>query len=96
MGIYVFNSDVLAELLLNTHCRDFGKEVFPSMKRTGSAPSVDGYWEDIGTIRSFEANLQLARPHAPYGLTTANAPIYRAPFPASHALMGPRSRPVCG
>jgi glucose-1-phosphate adenylyltransferase len=40
----------------------------------------DGYWEDIGTIRSFfEANLQLTRPNAPYELATPTAPIYSRP-----------------
>ena len=69
-------------MLLNTHCRDFGKEVFPSSIETHKVQLhlFDGYWEDIGTIRSFyEANLQLARPHAPYELTTATAPIYSRP-----------------
>jgi len=37
----------------------------------------DGYWEDIGTIRSFyEANLRLAHPEPPFELISATAPIY--------------------
>ncbi|HEX4412140.1 MAG TPA: glucose-1-phosphate adenylyltransferase, partial [Lacipirellulaceae bacterium] len=37
----------------------------------------DGYWEDIGTIRSFyEANLRLAQPNPPFELSSAKAPIY--------------------
>jgi glucose-1-phosphate adenylyltransferase len=37
----------------------------------------DGYWEDIGTIRSFyDANLQLAQPNPPFELASATAPIY--------------------
>ena len=42
----------------------------------------DGYWEDIGTIRSFyEANLMLAQPNPPFELASATAPIYtRARF----------------
>ena len=40
----------------------------------------DGYWEDIGTIRSFyEANLRLAQPNPPFDLTSATAPIYTRP-----------------
>jgi len=36
----------------------------------------DGYWEDIGTIRSFyEANLMLAQPNPPFELASATAPI---------------------
>src|SRR6185295_5721000 len=42
----------------------------------------DGYWEDIGTIRSFyEANLALAGANPPFELVSAQAPIYsRARF----------------
>ena len=37
----------------------------------------DGYWEDIGTIRSFyDANLRLAQPNPPFELASATAPIY--------------------
>jgi glucose-1-phosphate adenylyltransferase len=37
----------------------------------------DGYWEDIGTIRSFyEANLRLAQPNPSFELSSATAPIY--------------------
>jgi glucose-1-phosphate adenylyltransferase len=82
MGIYVFNAKVLAELLQKTHHRDFGKEVFPTSIGTHKVQLhlFDGYWEDIGTIRSFfEANLQLTRPNAPYELTTPTAPIYTRP-----------------
>jgi glucose-1-phosphate adenylyltransferase len=39
--------------------------------------AFDGYWEDIGTIRSFyDANLRLAQPHPPFELASATAPIY--------------------
>ncbi len=82
MGIYVFNSNVLAEILHETHHRDFGKEVFPESidRHKVQLHLFDGYWEDIGTIRSFfEANLQLTRPNAPYELTTPSAPIYSRP-----------------
>jgi glucose-1-phosphate adenylyltransferase len=42
----------------------------------------DGYWEDIGTIRSFyHANLALANPNPPFDLVSTVAPIYsRARF----------------
>lgn len=82
MGIYVFNSDVLADMLRDTHCRDFGREVFPASIETHKVQLhlFDGYWEDIGTICSFfEANLQLAHPNAPYELTAPSAPIYSRP-----------------
>lgn len=82
MGIYVFNSDVLTEMLRDTQYRDFGRELFPASIETKKVQLhlFDGYWEDIGTIRSFfEANLQLAHPSAPYELTAPAAPIYSRP-----------------
>ena len=59
MGIYVFNREVLFELL-NNNLTDFGKHIIPGaieQKRVYSHV-YQGYWEDIGTIRSFwDANL---------------------------------------
>jgi len=59
MGIYVFNRAVLFELL-NNNLTDFGKHIIPGAienKRVFSHV-FQGYWEDIGTIRSFfEASL---------------------------------------
>jgi len=82
MGIYVFNKKVLTETLQESAYQDFGKEVFPSSigKRHVQVQLFDGYWEDIGTIGSFfEANLQLARPQAPFQLATDRSPIYSRP-----------------
>lgn len=59
MGIYVFNRQVLFDLLEN-ELTDFGKHIIPNAIGTHRAFSYifQGYWEDIGTIRSFfEANL---------------------------------------
>ena len=84
MGIYLFNRDTLIEVLQKTDYRDFGKEVFPACIRTRHVQVhlFDGYWEDIGTIKSFyEANLELTHPNAPFVLASADAPIYsRARF----------------
>lgn len=65
MGIYVFNASALRSGLENQKLVDFGKEVIPSLLGKAKLYSYifDGYWEDIGTIRSFfEANLMLADP----------------------------------
>ena len=55
MGIYLFNRETLIEALHKTDYRDFGKEVFPAAMRTHHVQVhlFDGYWEDIGTIKSF-------------------------------------------
>jgi glucose-1-phosphate adenylyltransferase len=84
MGIYVFNRKVLHDVLIANEHADFGKEVFPDTIRSRHVQvhMFDGYWEDIGTIRSFyDANLALAKSSPAFRLTTPNAPIYtRARF----------------
>lgn len=84
MGIYLFNRDTLVAALNKTDYQDFGKEVFPASIRSRRVQLhiFDGYWEDIGTIRSFyEANLRLAQTDPPFELASATSPIYsRARF----------------
>lgn len=84
MGIYLFNRDTLVDALEKTDYRDFGKEVFPASMRTRHVQVhlFDGYWEDIGTIKSFfDANLSLASTDPPFDLAAKAAPIYsRARF----------------
>lgn len=79
MGIYLFNRETMCAALEKTNYPDFGKDVFPATIRSRHVQLhvFDGYWEDIGTIRSFyEANLQLAQPNPPFELVSATAPIY--------------------
>ncbi len=84
MGIYLFNRDTLLEVLGKTDYQDFGKEVFPASIRSRHVQVhlFDGYWADIGTIKSFfEANLGLATGDPPFELATQGSPIYsRARF----------------
>jgi glucose-1-phosphate adenylyltransferase len=89
MGIYLFNRNTLMDVLEKTDYRDFGKEVFPASIRSRHVQVhlFDGYWEDIGTIKSFyEANLDLAKPNAAFDLLSVEAPIY------SHARFLPPTR----
>ncbi len=84
MGIYLFNREALVRLLTKTDYHDFGREIFPAATRTHRVQVhlFDGYWEDIGTIRSFyEANLALAAQDRPFELISPKSPIYsRARF----------------
>ena len=87
MGIYVFNRDVLLELLDNTQA-DFGKHIIPAAIKTHRVFSYifQGYWEDIGTIRNFfEANLNLATILPKFNFFDMSAPIFTRPrfLPAS-------------
>lgn len=78
MGIYVFDRAVLADALSGNEA-DFGKHVIPKLIETRRvfAFQHQGYWEDIGTIRSFyEANLDLCAPLPKFNFYDATAPIY--------------------
>ena len=62
MGIYIFNRDLLVELLKDPDTVDFGKEIIPGAIKNHKTLSYqfEGYWTDIGNIDSFfEANLGL-------------------------------------
>ena len=64
MGIYLFKTKVLLELLENSDHPDFGKQIIPLaiQSNTVYGYEFEGYWEDIGTIRSFyETNLALTK-----------------------------------
>jgi glucose-1-phosphate adenylyltransferase len=81
MGIYVFNREVLLRLLDNTHT-DFGKHIIPGAIETHRVFSYvfQGYWEDIGTIRSFfEANIDLVSELPRFNFFDMNSPIFTRP-----------------
>lgn len=81
-GIYLFNVDALFELLESTNVDDFGGEVIPAAIHTHKVVGYDfeGFWEDIGTIRSFyDTNLALARPNPPFNLFDPERPIFSRP-----------------
>jgi len=81
MGIYVFNRDVVRAMLDNT-LTDFGKDIIPRAIQTHRVCSYvfQGYWEDIGTIRSFfEANLDLVSELPRFNFFDMAAPIFSRP-----------------
>jgi glucose-1-phosphate adenylyltransferase len=55
MGIYLFNRQVLFDLLTQTDHTDFGRGVIPHAIHTKKVYGYmfDGYWEDVGTVGSF-------------------------------------------
>jgi glucose-1-phosphate adenylyltransferase len=62
MGIYVFRTEALFDLLRGHDGDDFGRELIPHAVATQRVYGHvhGGYWRDIGTIRSFhEASLEL-------------------------------------
>ncbi len=82
MGIYIFNREVIFDILNNTDATDFGKEVIPNSLNKYKVVSFqhNGYWTDIGTIKSFfEANLDLAKDIPQFNLYDANNIVYTNP-----------------
>jgi glucose-1-phosphate adenylyltransferase len=82
MGIYMFKTSVLVELLESSTYDDFGGQIIPNALGTHAVYgfNFEGYWEDIGTIRSFyETNLALCSPDAPFNFYDAVRPIYTHP-----------------
>ena len=95
MGIYLFNRDVLIRLLNSPPlATDFGKEVFPRSIRTHHVQAYlfDGYWEDLGTIKSYhEANLALAGDDPPFNFHSPDGVIYtRMRFLPASRITGAR------
>ncbi len=80
MGIYFFNVDVLIDLLVyNPHFDDFGSDIIPYAIQSHSVfgYGFDGYWRDIGTIRTFyETNLELACHNPPFNFYDSERPVY--------------------
>jgi len=88
MGIYVFNRQALIEALDNDFV-DFGKHIIPRSIETKKVQSYifQGYWEDIGTIRSFfDANLALTDEKPPFSFFDTTRPVY------THARFLPASK----
>jgi len=81
MGIYVFNRQVMVELL-NNSLTDFGKHIIPTAIKTHRvfAHIFQGYWEDIGTIRTFfDANIELTAVLPRFNFFDMSAPIFTRP-----------------
>jgi glucose-1-phosphate adenylyltransferase len=79
MGIYIFNRELLIDLMKNPDTKDFGKEIIP--QAIGKQPILsyqyEGYWTDIGNIDSFfEANLGLTDDIPKFNLFDNNSKIY--------------------
>jgi glucose-1-phosphate adenylyltransferase len=79
MGIYIFNTKVLTELLCGNDHLDFGKNIIPAAIESRKVYShiFEGYWKDIGTVGMFhEANLALTDLVPEFTFYDTAAPIY--------------------
>jgi glucose-1-phosphate adenylyltransferase len=84
MGIYVFSRPALRVLLNeNPKALDFGKELIPDSITRGMnvvSYAYDGYWTDIGDIKSFfEANIALAADIPEFNMFDNENKIYTRP-----------------
>lgn len=81
MGIYVFTTDLLCELL-EAPGDDFGKDIVPQAieERRVMGYVYDGFWADVGTLRRFyEVNLEMASPDRPFDPFSPQWPVYTRP-----------------
>lgn len=89
MGIYLFKTSVMIDILESKSFDDFGGQVIPyaiNGNYNVFGYDFEGFWEDIGTIRSFyETNLALTKPNTPFNFFDPVRPIY------SHARFLPGS-----
>lgn len=79
MGIYLFKRKALFDLLIEDKREDFGKHLIPTIVAQGKAAAFifQGYWEDVGTIRSFyEANMALTQEKPPFDCYNEIQPIF--------------------
>jgi glucose-1-phosphate adenylyltransferase len=80
MGVYVFKAEVLETILRERRdWIDFGKDVIPKSLKTHRVVTHPflGFWEDIGTVRSyFEVSLNLVRPNPPFEFTSTDNEVY--------------------
>ena len=79
MGIYIFNRDLLIELMNDPSTIDFGKEIIPQSIEAHKTLSYqyEGYWTDIGNINSFfEANIGLTADIPDFDLYDKSKRIY--------------------
>ena len=79
MGIYVFKRGALEQTLALDASLDFGKHIIPGSigNLKVQAHVFNGYWEDVGTIRSYyEANLALCQPVPRFDFYDVSMPIH--------------------
>ncbi|MCK4813614.1 MAG: glucose-1-phosphate adenylyltransferase [Candidatus Marinimicrobia bacterium] len=89
MGIYVFNRQTLRKTLRDIPKDDFGGDIIPGAIDDYKVMAFffKGYWEDIGSIKSFyNANINFTEMKPDFPFVDEHFPIY------THARMLPGSR----
>ena len=102
MGIYLFNTEALVEILRKDRTMerldDFGGDIIPYFIQQGARVfgyNFEGYWRDIGTIRTFyETNLELTEDQPAFDFYDSQHPIFTHPrfLPGSRLVGGQLTR----
>ncbi|TVU02574.1 hypothetical protein EJB05_51984, partial [Eragrostis curvula] len=84
MGVYVFKRDALLDILKSKYSQlhDFGSEILPRavLEHNVQASIFTGYWEDVGTIKSFfDANLALTHQPSRFEFYDPKTPFFTSP-----------------
>ncbi len=82
MGIYIFNRQLLIDILSNPNRVDFGKEIIPESidKHKVLAYQYEGYWTDIGNVAAFyEANISLTDDVPKFDLFSESSSVLTRP-----------------
>ncbi len=100
MGIYIFSYANLKKFLTEDAAdpgsdNDFGKNIIPSMIASGQkliAYRFDGYWKDVGTVRSYwEANMDLLKADNDVKLFQNDWKLYTETGPIPSQYIGPEA-----
>jgi glucose-1-phosphate adenylyltransferase len=98
MGIYVFNPDILFQVLEDAHqhgLQDFGSQVIPQAisKYTVCSFLYRGYWRDVGTIEAYwQANMDLIVDLPPFNLYDPETEVRTLSVDMPPVKLGPRAQ----
>jgi glucose-1-phosphate adenylyltransferase len=98
MGIYIFNKDILFEVLEDAHHRgsqDFGSQIIPDVmtKYQIYGYKYQGYWRDVGTIEAYwQANMDLVVDLPPFNLYDPESGVKTLSVDMPPVKLGPRTQ----
>ena len=98
MGVYVFEVEILCEVLKDAHRRslqDFGSEVMPEVinRYKVYGYKYKGYWRDVGTIEAYwQSNMDLIVDLPPFNLYEPESMIRTAFVDMPPVKLGPRAQ----
>lgn len=101
MGIYVFTWPTLRKALINdsevkNSSHDFGGDIIPTMLKEGKklyAYKYDGYWQDVGTIKSYyDTQMALMDEHPSFDIFDKKLRIFSNANMSSPQYIGKKAK----